>query len=268
MLKPRLVQVGTLAVLAAAATAPRGGLLAQGAQSVQGGQATVQLAFGYECDDRFLVRNEGTQNVTIEYGVPGAPQRSSLELKGNESVELASTTNEPLELWVAGRLVASEQKGNLPCAAQNTGVVVRQIGTQDYAPYAEPAYYAAPVVYVAPGYGYGYAGGYGYGYRSTVSVVVPFGSRFGGTAGRGRVVNGAGYRGDQARGIVRGVNGAGTRGNQERGSVRGVRTSEPGRVAHVSTPGRAPRTGGSGRGEHSGGTSRTGAQAGAHGHRR
>src|ERR1017187_531064 len=125
MLNPRLVQVGTLAVLAAAVTTPRGALLAQGAQRVQGGQATVQLAFGYECDDRFLVRNDGIQSVTVEYGVPGAPQRSSLDLKGNESVELASTTNEPLELWVAGKLVATERKGNIPCAAQNAEVVVR-----------------------------------------------------------------------------------------------------------------------------------------------
>jgi hypothetical protein len=268
MLKPRLVQVGTLAVLAVAIMAPRGAVLAQGAQSVQGGQATVQLAFGYECDDRFLVRNDGAQSVTVEYGVPGAQQRSSLDLKGNESVELASTTNEPLELWVGGKLVATERKGNLPCAAQNTGVVVRPIGPQDYAPYVEPAYYAAPVVYVAPMSGYGNAYGNGYGYRSTVSVVVPFASQFGGNAGRGRVVNGAGYRADQMRGTARGVNGSGYRGNQQRGSIRAVRTSEPSRVARVSAPGRAPRTGGSGRGEHSGGTTRTVAQTGTHGHRR
>ena len=302
MLKPRLVQVGTLAVLAVAVTAPRGALLAQGAQSVQGGQPTVQLAFGYECDDRFLVRNDGAQTVTVEYGVSGAPQRSSLDLKGNEAIELASTTNEPLELWVAGKLVATERKGNIPCDAPNEApnpeVVVRPIVGQEYGTYVEPAYYAAPVVYVRPiygyGYDYGYGYGYGYGYRPTVRVVAPFVSQFGGGyAGHGRAVNGAGYRGDQGR-----------------GSGRGVRVGEPARVSHVSGSGyapraggsgyapraggsgyapraggsgyapraggsgyapraggsgQAPRAGGSGRGQHSGGTAK-GAQAGNHGH--
>jgi hypothetical protein len=246
MLKPRLVQVGTFAVLAVAVTAPRGALLAQGAQSVQGGQPTVQLAFGYECDDRFLVRNDGAQTVTVEYGVSGAQQRSSLDLKGNEAMELASTSNEPLELWVGGKLVATERKGNVPCEAQNTAVVVRPIMGQDYGTYVEPAYYAAPVVYVRPiygygygyGYDYGYGYGYGYGYRPTVRVVAPFVSQFGGGyAGHGRAVNGAGYRGDQGR-----------------GSGRGVRVGEPARVAHVSGSGYAPRAGGSGYAPRAGGS--------------
>jgi hypothetical protein len=282
MFKPRLVQVGTLAMLAAAVTAPRGALLAQGTQSAQGGQASVQLAFGYKCDDRFVVRNDGAQDVTVEYGVPGAPQRSSLDLKGNEAMELASTTNEPLELWVGGKLVATERKGNIPCEtqneAQNTVVVVRPIVGQDYGTYVEPVYYPSPVVYVRPiyEYGYGYGGGYGYGYSPTVRVVRPFVSRFGGGyAGRGRVVNGAGYRGDPRRAPGRGervteparvshVNGSGYT-PRAGGSGYAPRTAGTGHAPRTGGSGRAPHTGGSGQGQHGGGTGR-GTPAGNHGH--
>src|ERR1700681_3350372 len=55
IMKTRLVQVGTLAALSVAAVAPTRVLLAQGSPSVQ-----AQLAFGYECDDKFVVRNDGT----------------------------------------------------------------------------------------------------------------------------------------------------------------------------------------------------------------
>lgn len=262
MLKPRLVQVGTLAVLAAAMTAPRGALLAQGAQSVQGGQATVQLAFGYECDDRFLVRNDGAQSVTVEYGVPGAQQRSSLDLKGNESVELASTTNEPLELWVAGKLVATERKGNRPCAAaaadaqvqpgdqyaQNAEVVVVPIepyGGVAYAGavgYVEPAYYPAPLIYVRPAFGYGY------GYRGPSVSVVRSLSRGGGFAARPRVVSGGGFRGVTG-GVRPGAHFA------EAGRL-GRPNGGPGSAQHFSAPARqAAHAGGSSHASHGGGGS-------------
>jgi hypothetical protein len=222
MMNPRLVQVSTFVVLAVAAAAPRGVLLAQAAQ---GAQDQVQLAFGYQCGDRFLVRNDGAQAVTIEYGITGAEQRSSLLLKGKDAVEVSSAANGALELWVNGKIVATEQKGNRPCAAEQTGgydearpagydqagpvVIVRPIEPAEYG-YGAPGYYAPRVVYVAaePGLDYGLP----------AVVVTPLfrnGAGFGG-------INGAGFGG--------GINGAGFGG--------GARVSAPGSVSRLNEPGR------------------------------
>jgi hypothetical protein len=203
-MKTRLFRVGTLAVLSIAAGAPRGVLLAQGTQAAQ---EQVQLAFGYECDDRFLIRNDGTQPVTVEYGLTGAEQRSSLLLQGKESTELSSAATSPLELWVNGRIVATEQHGNRLCAADPAGgvgyeqagpiVVVRPIGEADYVSYVQPAYKPPRVVSV---------GVYPeYGYRSQAVVVAPLSQSHGAYGRDARVIqNGPVGRGDRM-GAVRPV---------------------------------------------------------------
>jgi hypothetical protein len=201
MLTSRLTRLGALALVSAASAASRGPLLAQATPRTQ---ETVQLAFGYECDDRFLVRNDGAQPVTVEYGITGAAQRSALYLKGKDAVELSSSSNEPLELWVSGKLVATERKGNVPCASSEPGpvVVVRPIEPREYVTYVEPAYYyPPPVVYVRPAPVFVYR-------RPSISVVLPFFTHFGGfgpvvrigghgpgvqSGGHGRVVQGRGY---------------------------------------------------------------------------
>jgi hypothetical protein len=180
----RLVRVGTLAAFSVAAVAPRSVLPAQGTQAVQ---EQVQLAFGYECEDRFLVRNDGTQPVTVEYGITGVEQRSSLLLNGKESTELSSAADSPVELWVNGKLVATEQKGNRPCANGQAGavgydqagpiVVVRPIAEVDYVGYGQPGYYAPRMVSVG-----GYAQ-YGYGYGSPSVIVTPLFRSYGGYGG-------------------------------------------------------------------------------------
>jgi hypothetical protein len=104
MLKPQLMRLGALTLVATTSAAFRGPLLAQGTQAAQ---EQVQLAFGYECDDRFLVRNDGSQNVTIEYNVAGSAERSQLQLKGKQSVEISSPSQNPLELRVGGKLVST-----------------------------------------------------------------------------------------------------------------------------------------------------------------
>jgi len=77
----------------------------------------IELAFGYECGDRFIVRNDGAQPVLVEYAAAGSRDRSELHLNGKQSAEIASAQDGNLELWVGGKLVASEPKGNRPCAA-------------------------------------------------------------------------------------------------------------------------------------------------------
>ncbi len=174
MMKPHLVRLAALTLVAVAVTAPRHPLFAQGAQ--------VQLAFGYECGDRYLVRNDGVNDVDVEYGVAGDPQRWPVHLKGKESVELSSASSSALELRVGGKVVSSAHNLNRPCAAApatqgQPDVVVRPIDEGEYvtqAQVAPQAVYSQPqVVYVqtAPVY---VTRPYYYYPRPTVSVVLPF----------------------------------------------------------------------------------------------
>ena len=64
MLKRSLVGLGALAAITAASALGS----ALRAQAPAGARETVQLAFGYECADRFMVRNDGAQAVEVEYG--------------------------------------------------------------------------------------------------------------------------------------------------------------------------------------------------------
>lgn len=151
---------------------------------------TVQLAFGYECEDRFLIRNDGGQTVTLQYGVQGNPERATLTLTTKQQVEVSSASGNPVELWVSGKLAATERKGSRPCAApaaaaipDTPDVVVRPIDQPDYPSQADAqSRSSSSVVVVAPPpYGYydyyGYDPYYSYGYpyrRAAISVVVPF----------------------------------------------------------------------------------------------
>ena len=149
MLKPQLMRLGALTLVATTSAVFRGPLHAQGTQAAQ---EQVQLAFGYECDDRFLVRNDGSQNVTIEYNVAGIAERSQLQLKGKQSVEISSPSPSPLELRVGGKLVSTAHKGNTVCAPTQPSVVVRPLDQRDATPSAQPAsppqaVYEPPPVY-------------------------------------------------------------------------------------------------------------------------
>lgn len=203
MLKSQLMRLGALTLVATTSAAFRGPLFAQGTQAAQ---EQVQLAFGYECDDRFLVRNDGSQIVTIEYNVAGSAERSQLQLKGKQSVEISSPSQNPLELRVGGKLVSTAHRGNTTCAPTQPAVVVRPLDQRDAAPSAQPANQPQPVyepqpvyqpqtvyqpqvvvdppypVYAAPAPYYYYP----YPYYS-VSLGFPFFGRFGGY-GYGRTV--------------------------------------------------------------------------------
>ena len=203
MLKRNLVGLGALAAITAA-SALGGALLAQ---APAGARETVQLAFGYECADRFMVRNDGAQAVDVEYGVQGASARSKLHLNAKESAEMSSTSTSSVELWVNGKLVATERKGNRACAPpvqSSPEVIVRPITPDDQAGYSQAAPYtsASPVVVVAPRpYYYDpyyYDPFYYPYYRTSISIGFPFGYRgfYGGHygGGRGVIVGGRGRR--------------------------------------------------------------------------
>jgi hypothetical protein len=200
MTKTRFISLGALALLAAANAPLR-------AQSTQ-----VQLAFGYTCGDRFLVRNEGTNPVVVEYAVAGSQDKSTLHLSARQSAEIASAQEGNVELWVSGKVVASEAKGHRACAAprnarantnnSNNDVSVRPIdpnAEMNTAP-ADSGYAQPEVVVVAPRpydyYGYGY---YPYGYYGYSPFYYPsIGVRVGGFGGFGRGFSGRG-RGGRGR---------------------------------------------------------------------
>src|SRR5476649_3058547 len=105
MLKSRVIFFGALSILTAAG-AP---LRAQASPK-------IELAFGYECGDRFVVKNDGAQPVLVEYAPAGSRDRSQLHLSGKQSAEVAMAQDGNLDLFVGGNLVASAPKGNRLCA--------------------------------------------------------------------------------------------------------------------------------------------------------
>jgi hypothetical protein len=211
----RLITLGALAVVAAV----------QAPLRAQGSTQAVQLAFGYECGDRFLVRNDGTNPVVIEYAVAGSEDRSQLHLNGRQSVEIASAQSGNMELWVGGKVVASEPKGNRACGTSQGygGTTVRPLD-QGGATAAQPVdsgYTAPPVVVYAQqpydyyGYPYDY---YPYSYYGYSPFYYPSFSFYGGGFYGGRYYGG-GYRGG---GGLRG-GGGGRGGGGVRGGGRGRR---------------------------------------------
>src|ERR1019366_8035863 len=97
----------------------------------------VQVAFGYQCGDRFLIKNDGNQAVSLEWKAVGSQDRSPLRLNAKESREIASASSDAVELWVNGALVATEPKGNKACGAtaganapSGPTVVVRPLDAQ------------------------------------------------------------------------------------------------------------------------------------------
>jgi hypothetical protein len=201
-------------------------ILGGGVARAQTGQAQTQLAFSYECANHFVVRNDGIAAADVEYGVASS-ERTPVHLNPRDAVTIESASSAPMELWVNGRRVSTEPKGNKTCASQNrVDVVVRPldpaatsnadvgavsndvgIASAGYdANYViEPqqtrvVYVTAPSRYYAPYYApyygfdpyyYGYPGytGFGYyGYRAPIlSLNVPFRSTRGYRGGVGGV---------------------------------------------------------------------------------
>ncbi len=92
------------------------GLMLSASAALGAQSPAVQLAFGYECGDRFLIKNDGNQPVTLEWKATGSQDRSTVHLNANESREIASVSGDAVQLWVNGKVVATEPKGNKACS--------------------------------------------------------------------------------------------------------------------------------------------------------
>ena len=153
----------------------------------------VHVTFGQLCEDRFVIRNDGTKPVDLEYAVEKGTEHTTLTLNARELVELESKAKEPLELWIGGKLVAKAVKEKRACkdVQGNASVLVAPLEVASTAkddrgafantrgfPYYDPFMYGA---------GFGFGGLYGgYGFRPFytgfvgVPIIIGGGSRGGG----------------------------------------------------------------------------------------
>ena len=151
----------------------------------------AQITFGYLCDDRFVIRNDGTKSIDLEYGVEKGNLHTRLTLNGREAVELASASKDPVELWMDGKLIAKAYKEKRSCkdVPGNSQVSVAPLevpsNQQQGASYpaAYPYMYGPPYPFYDP-WAFGFYGGIGYRpYYSGVSIRFPI--IIGGHGGRG-----------------------------------------------------------------------------------
>jgi hypothetical protein len=76
----------------------------------------TQITFGSLCEDRFVIRNDGSNPVALEYKVSKGTEMTSVRLEGRELIELESPSKEPVELWIDGKLVAKAEKERRKCS--------------------------------------------------------------------------------------------------------------------------------------------------------
>ena len=159
------LRFAAVATFAVAATP----LAAQVTEVARSSVASVaQLTFGNFCEDRFVLRNDGTEPVSVEFAVAKATERTRLTLNGREQVEVTSQSKEALELWMDGKLIAKAEKERRSCrdVAGNASVVVAplEVATTNRDDRARNNRMGAYPFY-DPFY-YGYAGFYnGWGFR-------------------------------------------------------------------------------------------------------
>ena len=75
----------------------------------------AHLTFGSLCEDKFVIRNDGPNPVSLEYAVEKGTEHTRLTLNGREQVELESKSKEAMELWMDGKLVAKAEKEGRKC---------------------------------------------------------------------------------------------------------------------------------------------------------
>jgi hypothetical protein len=149
----------------------------------------AQLTFGYRCDDRFIIRNDGASPVALAYAVEKGNEHTPITLGARELVELESKSKAALELWMDGKLIAKAEKEKRACKdiAGSASVLVAPLevtATNDNRstfrggayPFFDPWMYGF----------YGYYGGLGFRpfYRGFVGVPILIGGRSGVRRGR------------------------------------------------------------------------------------
>ncbi len=75
----------------------------------------AQITFGYRCDDRFVIRNDGSRPVALEYALQKGNEHFKVSLNSREQVELDSKSKESMELWMDGKLIATALKEKRAC---------------------------------------------------------------------------------------------------------------------------------------------------------
>lgn len=143
----------------------------------------AQVTFGYLCDDRYVVRNDGTKPIDLEYGLEKGSEHTKLTVGARESVELNSPSKQAMELWMDGKLIARAMKEKVSCkkVQGNSQVTVNPLqvnrGTDDRRSYA----YGMPYPFYDP-WGLYYYGSFGWRpyYRPVIAYPVIIGGRGGG----------------------------------------------------------------------------------------
>lgn len=75
----------------------------------------ARITFGYLCDDRFVIRNDGDKAVDLEYAIEKGNEHTKLSVNAHEVVELNSKSRNAMELWMDGKLVAKAPKDKRSC---------------------------------------------------------------------------------------------------------------------------------------------------------
>ena len=148
----------------------------------------AQLTFGYRCDDRFVIRNDGTKPITLDYAVSKGTEHFKLSLNAREQVELESKSKDPLELWMDGKLVATALKEKRACkdVQGNASVAIAPLevetnerdSRQSYGGYSGYSGYGASPFYDPWMYG-SYYGSFGMRpfYRGYIGIPIIIGGR-------------------------------------------------------------------------------------------
>lgn len=151
-----------LTILAATTVGLVAGSVSLGAQITEVSRTPIadaaQITFGYLCDDRFVIRNDGTKPIDLEYGIEKGTEHTRLTLNARESVELESPSRAAVELWMDGKLIARALKEKLSCkeVQGNSSVTVTPLEvptTQRRSaayPYSYPYAYAPPYPFYDP----------------------------------------------------------------------------------------------------------------------
>lgn len=79
----------------------------------------AQVTFGYLCDDRFVIKNDGAQSVNLQYGLHDGSRLTSITVQPGESVQLSSRSNASVELWKDGTRIATAAREQRSCADVN-----------------------------------------------------------------------------------------------------------------------------------------------------
>jgi hypothetical protein len=149
----------------------------------------AQVTFGYLCDDRFIIRNDGTRPIDLEYGLEKGTEHTRITLNARESVELNSPSKASLELWMDGKQIAKALKERRSCRdvqGANSAVTVVPPSVQSNAPtHVTNVYtYGPPYPFYDP-WAFGFYGTFGYRpYYSGITIGFPI--VIGSHRGRGR----------------------------------------------------------------------------------